>query len=119
MKLLATTSAAAIALATLTGAASAQTQLTMWYHGAGNAVEAEILNGIVKDFNDSQTEFQVVIESFPQNSYNDSVVAAALAVRRSLTRGRRCHGGPQQPRRQNLHFFEILGGPNPKEIGKN
>ncbi|WP_299908516.1 extracellular solute-binding protein [uncultured Paracoccus sp.] len=79
MKLLATTSAAAIALATLTGAASAQTQLTMWYHGAGNAVEAEILNGIVKDFNDSQTEFQVVIESFPQNSYNDSVVAAALA----------------------------------------
>lgn len=69
-----------IALAIGTGtAAIAQTELSMWYHGAGNAEEAAILNGIVDDFNASQSDWKVVVESFPQTSYNDSVVAAALA----------------------------------------
>jgi len=61
------------------GSALAATDLSMWYHGAGNEVEAEIINQIVTDFNQSQSEYQVVLENFPQESYNDSVVAAALA----------------------------------------
>ncbi|MDJ0827803.1 MAG: extracellular solute-binding protein [Rhodobacter sp.] len=62
-----------------TGTALAQTELTMWYHGAGNEVESAIINQIVDDFNGSQSEWSVVLQSFPQASYNDSVVAAALA----------------------------------------
>ena len=57
----------------------AQTDLTMWYHGAGNEVESTIINKIVTDFNASQTDWKVALESFPQGAYNDSVVAAALA----------------------------------------
>nr|WP_319513945.1 sugar ABC transporter substrate-binding protein [uncultured Cohaesibacter sp.] len=63
----------------MSGAALAQTDLTMWYHGAGNDVESKIINQIVDDFNASQSDWKVTIESFPQTSYNDSVVAAALA----------------------------------------
>lgn len=65
--------------ALLGGSAMAQTELTMWYHGAGNQVEADILNGIISDFNASQSDWSVTIESFPQIAYNDSVVAAALS----------------------------------------
>ncbi|WBU62188.1 ABC transporter substrate-binding protein [Paracoccus albus] len=72
------TSIFAVAIATA-GAALAQTELSMWYHGAGNPEEAAVLNGIVEDFNASQEDWTVVVESFPQNSYNDSVVAAALS----------------------------------------
>ncbi|SMY06251.1 extracellular solute-binding protein [Flavimaricola marinus] len=57
----------------------AQTELTMWYHGAGNEVESNIINQIVSDFNASQSDWSVSLESFPQGAYNDSVVAAALA----------------------------------------
>ena len=71
--------AGATALAGLASAAAAQTDVSMWYHGAGNEVESRILNGIVDDFNASQDEFAVGVESFPQASYNDSVIAAALA----------------------------------------
>ncbi|MSU89716.1 extracellular solute-binding protein [Rhodobacteraceae bacterium 2CG4] len=67
------------ALALMAGTAAAQTELSMWYHGAGNEAESAVLNAIVDDFNASQEAWKVVIESFPQNSYNDSVVAAALA----------------------------------------
>lgn len=63
----------------LAHSASAQTDVTMWYHGAGNEVESRIINQIVDDFNASQADWRVVLESFPQLSYNDSVVAAALA----------------------------------------
>ncbi|MBT8428370.1 MAG: extracellular solute-binding protein [Gammaproteobacteria bacterium] len=63
----------------LAGAASAQTTLGLWYHGAGNEVESRILNGIIDDFNAAQSDWSVTVESFPQESYNDSVVAAALA----------------------------------------
>jgi multiple sugar transport system substrate-binding protein len=61
------------------GASLAQTPLTMWYHGAGNEVESAIMDQIVADFNASQSDWSVTLESFPQGAYNDSVVAAALA----------------------------------------
>ena len=68
----------AIALA-VASPALAQTELSLWYHGAGNKVERAILNGIIDDFNTSQSDWKVVIEEFPQESYNESVTAAALA----------------------------------------
>ncbi|MDA9019875.1 extracellular solute-binding protein [Flavimaricola sp.] len=72
--------AGALALGTiLAGPALAQTELTMWYHGAGNDVELTLINQLVADFNASQADYVVSLESFPQGAYNDSVVAAALA----------------------------------------
>ncbi|MHA7886343.1 sugar ABC transporter substrate-binding protein [Roseicyclus sp.] len=59
--------------------AQAQTEIGMWYHGAGNEVESAIITRIVDDFNAGQSDWMVTLESFPQNSYNDSVVAGALA----------------------------------------
>ena len=57
----------------------AQTEVAMWYHGAGGEVESKLINQIVTDFNAAQSGWRVALESFPQESYNDSVVAAALA----------------------------------------
>ena len=68
-----------LSTALLSSTAMAQTTLTMWYHGAGNEVEANIINQIVSDFNASQSDWAVELESFPQAAYNDSVVAGALA----------------------------------------
>ncbi|MEJ6401385.1 extracellular solute-binding protein [Yoonia sp. 2307UL14-13] len=79
MKLKTTLAATLLATTGLASAAMAQTELTMWYHGGGNEVESNILNGIVEDFNAAQSDWMVTVESFPQGSYNDSVVAAALA----------------------------------------
>jgi len=73
------TTAVASMFALLAGGALAQTELSMWYHGAGNEVESAIIDQIIDDFNASQSDYTVVIESFPQESYNDSVIAAALA----------------------------------------
>lgn len=70
---------AALAAALFAGAASAQTELSLWYHGAGNKVEREILTGIIRDFNESQSEWKVKLEEFPQAEYNESVTAAALS----------------------------------------
>ncbi len=70
---------AAIAAVSLGSAAQAQTALSMWYHGAGNEVEAKIVDQIIADFNASQTDWKVEMQSFPQAAYNDSVVAGALA----------------------------------------
>lgn len=71
--------AALLATSCLAGTASAQTELSLWYHGAGNEVERGVLEGIVNDFNASQGDWKVVIEQFPQAAYNDSVTAAALS----------------------------------------
>lgn len=79
MRLLNLTAGALAALAALAQGAAAETTLTMWYHGAGNKVEGSIVHKIIDDFNASQSDWKVELQSFPQNSYNDSVVAAALA----------------------------------------
>jgi multiple sugar transport system substrate-binding protein len=68
----------ALSLLLATGA-MAQTELTMWYHGAGNPTELDLINGLINDFNASQADWKVKLESFPQIAYNDSVTAAALA----------------------------------------
>jgi len=79
MTILTRLAAGLLAATCLTGAAAAQTDLSLWYHGAGNEVERNILAGIVDDFNASQQNWKVSIEQFPQAAYNDSVTAAALS----------------------------------------
>ena len=68
-----------IMLVTVSGLASAQTELSLWYHGAGNYVERDLIIQIIEDFNASQSDYVVVLEEFPQESYNSSIVAAAAA----------------------------------------
>ena len=75
------TLAAGTALAAVSAAAAGAepVELRMWYHGAGTGPEETVMIPMVEDFNASQDDYRVSIESFPQGSYNDSVVAAALA----------------------------------------
>ncbi|MFP5336201.1 MAG: extracellular solute-binding protein [Actinomycetes bacterium] len=51
----------------------------MWTHSAGNPAELEVYEQIIADFNASQDDYEVVMESFPQGAYNDAIVAAAAA----------------------------------------
>jgi len=60
--------------------APAETQtVTMWSHAAGNEQEIATVTEAIADFNKSQTAYKVVLEKFPQESYNDSVIAAATS----------------------------------------
>lgn len=59
--------------------ADGRTVVTMWTHSAGNPAELEVYEQIISDFNDSQEQYEVVQESFPQGAYNDAIVAAAAA----------------------------------------
>lgn len=63
----------------LASTAFAQTQLSLWYHGAGNPAELSVLNRIIEDFNAAQNEWHVSLQAFPQIAYNPAIVAAALA----------------------------------------
>jgi multiple sugar transport system substrate-binding protein len=71
--------AASAAILSWASVAQATETLTMWYHGAGNEVESKIINQIIADFNGSQSDWKVELQSFPQAAYNDSVQAGALA----------------------------------------
>lgn len=73
------TFAASTAILGWASVAEAQQTLTMWYHGAGNEVELKLINEVIADFNGSQSDWKVELQSFPQAAYNDSVVAGALA----------------------------------------
>lgn len=76
-KLMTTTAVVGLAFASV---ASAETELSLWYHGAGSAnAEEALVNQLVEEFNASQSDWKVVIETFPQLAYNDAVGAAALA----------------------------------------
>jgi multiple sugar transport system substrate-binding protein len=55
------------------------TVLELWTHNGGNTTELNVVNQIVKDFNKSQSDYKVEVQAFPQDSYNDSVTAAASA----------------------------------------
>ena len=79
MKFTTTLAGALVASASWAGMATAQQDISMWYHGAGGEVENALVTQVVNDFNASQSDYKVTLESFPQASYNDSVVAAALA----------------------------------------
>jgi multiple sugar transport system substrate-binding protein len=57
-------------------------EVTIWFHG-GTADETEAMRAQIKRFNDSQTDFTVVMTEIPgscsRKGYNDSVNAAAVA----------------------------------------
>src|SRR3954470_11326525 len=53
--------------------------ITLWAHHAANPQELSVVNQIVKDYNASQSKYKVVVQAFPQASYNDAVTAAATA----------------------------------------
>jgi multiple sugar transport system substrate-binding protein len=55
------------------------TTLELWTHNGGNELELGVVETIVSDFNASQEDYKVEIQSFPQDSYNDAVTAAASA----------------------------------------
>ena len=61
------------------GGSSGGGDVTLWTHNAGNPQELGVVNQIVNDYNASQKKFKVVVQAFPQASYNDAVVAAATA----------------------------------------
>jgi multiple sugar transport system substrate-binding protein len=65
---------------TSSSATSGGTQtLSLWTHSAGNKDELAAVQQIITDYNGSQTKFKVDLQAFPQESYNQSVVAAAAA----------------------------------------
>lgn len=53
--------------------------LSLWYHGAENEEELAVLLQIVNEFNRSQRDYFVEIEDLPEETYNESIAAAALA----------------------------------------
>jgi multiple sugar transport system substrate-binding protein len=55
------------------------TTMTLWTHNGGNDVELAVNKKVVADFNASQDEYKVKLQSFPQESYNSAVTAAAAA----------------------------------------
>jgi multiple sugar transport system substrate-binding protein len=59
------------------GGGGKEGEILMWTHNAGNEAELGAIEAIVKAFNDSQEDYTVKVQSFPQDSYNQSVVAAA------------------------------------------
>jgi len=61
------------------GGSSSGGEIELWTHNGGNEAELGVVNRIVKDFNASQDKYTVKVQSFPQDSYNDAVVAAASA----------------------------------------
>ncbi len=54
-------------------------EILLWTHNGGNEAELAVNEQIVEDFNASQDEYTVSIQSFPQDSYNSSVTAAATS----------------------------------------
>lgn len=79
MKRLTLSACIAVLLASASTAAIAQTELSLWYHGAGNDAERSVLETIIDDFNASQSDWTVNLEQFPQLAYADAVTAAALS----------------------------------------
>lgn len=55
------------------------TTLTLWTHNGGNAPELAVNKKVISDFNESQDEYEVALQSFPQDAYKNSVTAAASA----------------------------------------
>ena len=55
------------------------TTLELWTHNGGNEAELAINKQAVADFNASQHEYRVKLESFPQDAYNQAITAAATS----------------------------------------
>jgi multiple sugar transport system substrate-binding protein len=55
------------------------TTLKLWTHNGGNDAELALNNKVIEDFNASSDKYEVRLQSFPQDSYNNAVTAAASA----------------------------------------
>ena len=55
------------------------TKITMWSHAAGNDTELATIKNSINLFNSTNDKYYVVLNAFPQASYNDSVTAGAVA----------------------------------------
>lgn len=60
-------------------ASDGPTTIDLWTHAGGNEAELGVIDTIVGDFNSSQDEYVVEVTDFPQDAYNDAVVAAATS----------------------------------------
>lgn len=58
---------------------SGPSTIDLWTHAGGNDAELAVIDTIVEDFNASQDEYTVEVQSFPQDAYNAAVVAAATS----------------------------------------
>lgn len=66
-----------------------KTILSLWTHSAGNELEMNVISQIVDDFNESQSDYVVQRQDFPQDAYNDSVQGAAAREPAAVHPGRR------------------------------
>lgn len=69
----------AITVTALPASAQGPTQITLWRHTSDLMPELEANRAAIEAFNASQSDYEVVWEELPQESYTDSVTAAALA----------------------------------------
>ena len=69
---------AIIAMA-LPASAQGPTQIRLWRHTPDLQAELDASRANIAAFNASQSDYEVVLEELPQQSYTDSVTAAALA----------------------------------------
>lgn len=61
------------------GGGDGPVELSMWTHSAGNEGEMQVISRMISDFNESQEDYVVVRQDFPQAAYNDSVQGAAAS----------------------------------------
>jgi multiple sugar transport system substrate-binding protein len=61
------------------GSSASAKKVSMWSHAAGNDQEIATVKEAIADFNAAQSNYEVVLEEFPQESYNDSIAAAAAS----------------------------------------
>ncbi|KII75320.1 extracellular solute-binding protein [Vibrio renipiscarius] len=57
---------------------AAPTELKIWRHQTGD-IEMQASAAMVERFNQSQGQWNVVVESIPEGAYNESITAAAMA----------------------------------------
>lgn len=62
-----------------TGSTGEVKTISMWSHAAGNDQEIATVKEAITAYNASQANYEVVLEEFPQESYNDSIAAAAAS----------------------------------------
>jgi len=60
-------------------AGEGKVSMGLWTHSAGNPDELAVIQQWVDSYNASQDKYEIIIEIFPQASYNDSVAAASVA----------------------------------------
>lgn len=56
-----------------------KTAVPLWTHNGGNPEELSVVEDITDAYNNSQNQYVVEIQAFPQSAYNESIAAAAVA----------------------------------------